>query len=397
MSAPPPGMQEVTGTKYTGDLGKDDVEKCEESFNLIDVDGSGEIDINELERAMRMLVGNTGNPEEISGEVVDAMLMTLDKDRNSQISLEEFKMIWTCYVQHKDEQGSAEAPMTLFPKTKDKLLSLFLIFDDPHTSKVSHWVSIFIMTTIILSVTCFVLESVPALRYWDGGAVGRGRDTALPAFEYIETYSIVVFTVEYLVRFFIVGMAPPFHVQWWKKTIKFVMHPMNIIDFIAILPFYIGLVAKGAGATESSSSGLGGPSSTSGRAGVSNLQAWKIFKRPADVCRRDGEINRGDATANLFSRDCSDSLWKPHLRVRKGRVERLPRRLRQAGRDWLGTRADTFHVDPLVLLVGARHGYNCGLRRQLPHIRAGEGCWGRHNDARDFGARAACVDNRVEL
>ena len=52
-------------------MGKDDLEKCEESFNYIDSDGSGEIDVDELERAMRILFESSGSqPEEIGTDVV---------------------------------------------------------------------------------------------------------------------------------------------------------------------------------------------------------------------------------------------------------------------------------------------------------------------------------------
>jgi hypothetical protein len=52
-----------------------------------------------------------------------------------------------------------------------------------------------------------------------------------PIFEYIELVCIVYFTFEYLLR---IGFAP--------NKLQSMRHPLNIVDLISILPFYISLL-----------------------------------------------------------------------------------------------------------------------------------------------------------
>ena len=75
----------------------------------------------------------------------------------------------------------------LLPKEDDPLLKLYYVFDDSSKSKVGNYLSIFITLVILVSVTCFIIESLPAFRFWTGGVPGSGQYKSLPIFGQISS------------------------------------------------------------------------------------------------------------------------------------------------------------------------------------------------------------------
>ncbi|XP_006122703.4 A-type voltage-gated potassium channel KCND2 isoform X1 [Pelodiscus sinensis] len=104
-------------------------------------------------------------------------------------------------------------------------------FENPHTSTLAlvfYYVTGFF---IAISVIANVVETVPC-------GVNPGRIKELPcgeryavAFFCLDTACVMIFTVEYLLRL----VAAP-------NRYKFVRSVMSIIDVVAIMPYYIGLV-----------------------------------------------------------------------------------------------------------------------------------------------------------
>jgi voltage-gated potassium channel len=86
-----------------------------------------------------------------------------------------------------------------------------------------------LVALIVVNIVAVVLESVPEYdaRY---GALFMG----------IEVFSLVVFTVEYLLRVWIaVEHAPYRHRKGRSARLRFIASPLGIIDLLAVLPFWL--------------------------------------------------------------------------------------------------------------------------------------------------------------
>ncbi|WP_178984384.1 ion transporter [Winogradskyella helgolandensis] len=84
-------------------------------------------------------------------------------------------------------------------------------------SKQSRWFAYFIQFLIIFSVITFSIETLPDLK--------PQTKVVLKA---IEAFCVVVFTFEYLARIYVADSKP-----------KFIFSFFGIVDFLAILPFYL--------------------------------------------------------------------------------------------------------------------------------------------------------------
>lgn len=80
-------------------------------------------------------------------------------------------------------------------------------------------VSILIQLLILISVVTFSMETIPDLE----------PQTRL-ILRYIEIFTVIIFTIEYLLRVYIA-----------QNKLKFIFSFYGIIDFLAILPFYLAI------------------------------------------------------------------------------------------------------------------------------------------------------------
>lgn len=89
----------------------------------------------------------------------------------------------------------------------------------------------FIYGLIVLNVISLILESYKEVR---------------TEFEYFllvfEQISVIVFTIEYLLRFWIADLDDTYSGSSFKKRLQFTFSPLGLIDLIAILPFYLPLL-----------------------------------------------------------------------------------------------------------------------------------------------------------
>jgi len=127
--------------------------------------------------------------------------------------------------------------------------------DDASYSNLAWAVSVFMMGVIILSTSCFILESEAT----EEGGVLYGGD-AKEIFDVVEFVCVVIFTVEYLIR-----------LATCARVIAFVMEAMNLIDLVAWLPFWITLSVQHA-------SGNGGNSSFGFVRVVRLVRVFRVFK-----------------------------------------------------------------------------------------------------------------------
>jgi voltage-gated potassium channel len=87
----------------------------------------------------------------------------------------------------------------------------------------------FIVCLIFLNVAAFVAETVPSLRTAWGGW-----------FYWFDVASVVVFTVEYMLRIWTAVEVPYLSRRHpWNARLKFARQPALIIDLVAFLPFYL--------------------------------------------------------------------------------------------------------------------------------------------------------------
>lgn len=254
------GGTHILATRYGSvDLNKDSLDKCTEVFGLLDVDQGGTIDATELGRAFKIL--EVEIPRYQQKRVISAMLAFLDKDDDAEINLAEFKQLWSAYLGWRKKKDSQAPSAPFLPPVGGKhpiKLGIFLVFDDPSSCKLAQICSIFVICTIVMSVCTFVLETLPGFRQWESGRPGDGYEVATtPWFSIIEIFSITLFSIEYLARFCLVGFAPPDDTAGWKKVLSFFLHPMNLIDLIAILPFYLEMMSSSSTADGGSDSAFG--------------------------------------------------------------------------------------------------------------------------------------------
>ncbi|HSJ68869.1 MAG TPA: ion transporter [Anditalea sp.] len=108
---------------------------------------------------------------------------------------------------------------------RKKIFQLLVSPDKNYTA--SWFVNLFLIVLIFLNVLSIILRSVQSI-----------YEANPHFFEWFEIFSVVVFTIEYMLRIWTADLHenyghPP------KANIKFAFTPMMIIDLLAILPFYL--------------------------------------------------------------------------------------------------------------------------------------------------------------
>uniref|UniRef100_A0A3Q2C8E5 Potassium voltage-gated channel, subfamily F, member 1a n=1 Tax=Cyprinodon variegatus TaxID=28743 RepID=A0A3Q2C8E5_CYPVA len=111
--------------------------------------------------------------------------------------------------------------------------SLWRLMEKPESSVPAHVIAILSFIFILISSVVMCVGTIPELQVEDS----EGNLTEHPTLEVIETVCIGWFTIEYILRL----ISSP-------NKIKFVLSFMNIIDFMAIMPFFVVLILTSFGA-----------------------------------------------------------------------------------------------------------------------------------------------------
>ncbi|XP_067855549.1 voltage-gated potassium channel KCNC2-like isoform X2 [Heptranchias perlo] len=122
---------------------------------------------------------------------------------------------------------------------------MWALFEDPYSSRAARFIAFASLLFIVVSITTFCLETHEAFNKIVNKTehVKTGNSSELmqhleietdPALTYIEGVCVVWFTIEFLVR-----------IMFCPDKLEFIKNLLNIIDFVAILPFYLEVGLRG--------------------------------------------------------------------------------------------------------------------------------------------------------
>ncbi|XP_034000471.1 potassium voltage-gated channel subfamily C member 4 isoform X1 [Trematomus bernacchii] len=175
---------------------------------------------------------------------------------------------WMTYRQHRDAEEALETFEPPDPETDDDRdmprrfgiedcpdrsrsccevwqPKVWALFDDPYSSKAARGVAFASLFFILVSITTFCLETHEAFNELQNrtvqiveGNVTRKEErpemVTKPILTVVEGICVVWFTFEFLVR-----------IVCCPNKMVFIKNTLNIIDFVAILPFYLEMGLKG--------------------------------------------------------------------------------------------------------------------------------------------------------
>jgi len=151
------------------------------------------------------------------------------------------------------------------PRVRGFRRALFIILNEPNSSLLSLALSYLSFAMIIVTTVSLVLESMPLFNYTPDNcgdpeiSVELCKPVPDIAFEYIEVTGTIFFTVEYALRIATAHAAteqelhlseeedPDEKLPGWKKTLRYSMQSMNVIDVMAIVPFYLEFFGAAGG------------------------------------------------------------------------------------------------------------------------------------------------------
>ncbi|XP_037627655.1 potassium voltage-gated channel subfamily C member 4 isoform X1 [Sebastes umbrosus] len=175
---------------------------------------------------------------------------------------------WMTYRQHRDAEEALETFEPPDPDTDDEREmprrfgiedgpdrssrsccqvwqpKVWALFEDPYSSRAARGVAFISLFFILVSITNFCLETHEAFNVlqYRKEVVGEGNDTRIvekpemvtkPILTVVEGVCVVWFTFEFLVR-----------IVCCPNKLIFIKNTLNIIDFVAILPFYLEMSLK---------------------------------------------------------------------------------------------------------------------------------------------------------
>ena len=96
--------------------------------------------------------------------------------------------------------------------------------------RLSFWCDSFLLVLIALNTLAVILVTVPSLAARYG-----------PFFIWFEVVSVVIFTIEYMLRLWICTLRERFRAPV-RGRLRFMITPLALVDLVAILPFYLPML-----------------------------------------------------------------------------------------------------------------------------------------------------------
>ena len=215
--------------------------KCDESRNNGKRSGLLPADV------VRTLFGEVYG-REVNQSSWDAFILVADVNHDGMLSAIEVQEWVTSVPVHIRRMGFLEC--------------VYVTFDDVGSCVLAKTLATIIMLLIALSSVCFVMET--CIQFQNRVGDDSTAPEPLAVFSTIDTICVAVFTVEYLGRLLTVHMTRPPRVEkkqrdilgteittlganpaalpWYRRTLNFTLQTMNLIDLVAILPFYVALL-----------------------------------------------------------------------------------------------------------------------------------------------------------
>lgn len=115
----------------------------------------------------------------------------------------------------------------MYEKIKYRVYDILVETDD--NERIDRIVAIFLMVLILVNALAVVLETVDSI-----------NQQYATYFHWLEVFSVVVFTIEYLLRLWIAPLEKRFAGRFGR--LKYAVTLFALIDLVAILPFYLPLI-----------------------------------------------------------------------------------------------------------------------------------------------------------
>lgn len=159
---------------------------------------------------------------------------------------------------------SNDQPVTWLPREYSWRKRVFLLFEDPSASRLGKVISICFTVIILTSTLSFVMDSMEWANVTPDTekckrelTIDACEPKPLRAFYILETICVSLFTVDLFLRVSLVHTVQPWEIglsditpepvdRPIKTTMLYCVQWLNIIDFLAILPYYISLLAGGS-------------------------------------------------------------------------------------------------------------------------------------------------------
>ncbi|KAF3691537.1 Potassium voltage-gated channel subfamily S member 2 [Channa argus] len=128
-----------------------------------------------------------------------------------------------------DDRSDEASTTSSFDDLLDARRRVWLMLDNPGYSVASRIISILSILVVIGSIATMCMNSMSEFSLMDS----EGQPKEDPRFETVEHFGIGWFTLELVARFVV---AP--------DLLHFFDHPLNVIDLVSILPFYLTLLVN---------------------------------------------------------------------------------------------------------------------------------------------------------